>query len=241
MREVVYLSRGKLRQFLPEPRRAPRAGALRLTTPLGGVDVDAPAADGEQDQMRHLQRVQKHLERSAAWYEEPGLRPGQWVQFEADLRCVTLRGDYSSLVLFVDSGSADGGACRLLMHGSVHHLLGLTPEPTTGPALERCTGGGEDSGGETFLTKAGEVVRQLTAPAPHADGSEPLSPAPLAPTLSSHGIRVLLAALDAGRGDIDASAPMIGYARVTALLPERNGAPRCLVASPLTVEYSQQA
>ncbi|MEU7510473.1 SAVMC3_10250 family protein [Streptomyces sp. NPDC042898] len=249
MRDVIYLSVGKLRQFLPEPRRAPRAGALRVSTPFGiGVDVDAQADDGEQGRMRHLRQVQQHLEETALWYEDPGLRPGLWAQFEAPMRCVTLRGTYQDLVLFVDSGPDSGSGCRLLLHGSAQHLLGWTPQPTDGPALEGLTGG--DSIGAVFLTRAGEVVQALSpAPAPDSDpdsdpggsdsDSDPrgASASPLAPALSAAGTRELLRALDAGRDDIDTTAPMTGYARVTALLPERYGAPPCLVASPLTVEY----
>ncbi|MFI9742106.1 SAVMC3_10250 family protein [Streptomyces sp. NPDC052494] len=239
MRDVIYLSVGKLRQFLPEPRRAPRAGALRVSTPFGiGVDVDAQADDGEQGRMRHLRQVQQHLEETALWYEDPGLRPGLWAQFEAPIRCVTLRGTYQDLVLFVDSGPASGSGCRLLLHGSAQHLLGWTPQPTDGPALEGLTGG--DSIGSVFLTRAGEVVQALSSDSdPASDpGSGPgASASPLAPALSAAGTRELLRALDAGRDDIDTTAPMTGYARVTALLPERYGAPPCLVASPLTVEY----
>ncbi|MEU5980373.1 SAVMC3_10250 family protein [Streptomyces sp. NPDC047315] len=241
MRDVIYLSVGKLQQFLPEPRRGPRAGAVRLSTPFGvGVDVDAQASDGEQGRMRHLQQVQKHLEGSALWYEQPDLRPGLWVQFEAPMRCVTLRGAHQSLLLFVDSGPGSGGDgdadCRLLLHGSAHHLLGWAPQLTDGPALNEIGGG--DSVGSVFLTRAGRVVEALSPDFdPEAPSADAASASPLAPALSATGVRDLLRALDAGREGIDVTAPMTGYARVTAVLPEQDGAPRCLVASPLTVEY----
>lgn len=242
MRDVIYLSVGKLQQFLPEPRRAPRAGAVRLSTPFGvGVDVDAQATDGEQGRMRQLRQVQKHLEDTALWYEEPGLRPGLWVQFEAPMRCVTLRGAYRDLLLFVDLGPGSVAGCRLLLHGSARHLLGWTPQLTDGPVLNEIGGGG-DSVGAVFLTRAGQVVEALSpdfdpGTAAPADAA---SVSPLAPALSATGIRDLLRALDVGQDGIDTTAPMTGYARVTALLPERGGAPRCLVASPLTVEYVKE-
>lgn len=251
LRDVIYLSAGKLQQFLPEPRRAPRTAGVRLSTPFGfGVDVDAQEADGEQGRMKHLRQVQKHLEETALWYEDPGLRPGTWVQFEAPMRCVTLRGAYRDLLLFVDSGTASGTAsgaasgsgedagCRLLLHGSARHLLGWTPQLAEGPALSGMVGG--DSVGTVFLTRAGQVVEALSSGSgPQADAAADDAPvSPLAPAPSATGIRDLLRALDAGREDIDTTAPMFGYARVTALLPGQGTVPRCLVASPLMVEYA---
>ncbi|WP_030754602.1 SAVMC3_10250 family protein [Streptomyces griseus] len=243
LRDVIYLSAGKLRQFLPEPRRTPRTAGVRLSTPFGfGVDVDAQDTDGEQGRIKHLRQVQRHLEETALWYGDPGLRPGTWVQFEAPMRCVTLRGNYRDLLLFVDSrpgsGSGDAAGCRLLLHGSAQHLLGWAPQLAEGPALSEMVGG--DSIGTVFLTKAGEVVEALSsasAPQPAAS-ADALPVSPLAPAPSATGLRDLLDALDAGREDIDTTAPMFGYARVTALLPGRGAVPRCLVASPLMVEYA---
>lgn len=71
MRETVYLSQSKLRQFLPEPRKIARTGALQVTTPFGGVNLDAPAPDDDRGRLRHLQRVLKHLDRIADWFDGP--------------------------------------------------------------------------------------------------------------------------------------------------------------------------
>ncbi|WP_370415358.1 SAVMC3_10250 family protein [Streptomyces fradiae] len=241
MREIVYLSESKLRQFVPEPRRVPRTGALRVTTPLGGFDMDAPATDLEQGQLRHLRDVSRHVELHAGWYAEPGVRPGQWVQFEAPLRCVTLGAAHKDLVLFVDAagqGETDreaGEDCRLLMHGSVRHLRGWTPMSVNGPALEV-----EDSAsslGTAFVTRAGHVVEALTR---HRD---PLSveqdPSPAGVRLHGRGVQELLDALDDDGDGIDMSAMMTGYARVTGLLPGTRAGSRCVVASPLLVEYAK--
>lgn len=240
MREIVYLSESKLRQFVPEPRRVPRTGALRVTTPLGGIDMDAPAADVERGQLRHLRDVCRHVELVADWYAEPDLRPGQWVQFEAPLRCVTLSGAHQDLVLFVDSAGrrgtdavADGG-CRLLMHGSARHLRGWNPMSVDGPALE--VENSASSLGTAFVTRAGKVVGALTR---HRD---PLSveqtPARTAESLHARGVQDLLDALDDEDNSIDMSAEMTGYARVTGLLPSTRAGSRCVVASPLVVEYA---
>ncbi|MFJ3141340.1 SAVMC3_10250 family protein [Streptomyces halstedii] len=240
LREIVYLSESKLRQFLPEPRRVPRTGALRLTTPLGGIDMDAPAADVEQGQLRHLRDVHKHVELVAGWYASPDLRPGQWVQFEVPLRCVTLSGAHQDLVLFVDSAGGRGtdldadGLCRLLMHGSVRHLRSWAPTSVDGPALEAESS--VSSLGAAFVTRVGQVVDVLTS---HRD------PLPAEQTssrtemrLHGRGVQELLDALDDEDDDIDVSAMMTGYARVTGILPGTSATPRCVVASPLVVEYA---
>ncbi|OIK01581.1 SAVMC3_10250 family protein [Streptomyces colonosanans] len=240
MREIVYLSESKLRQFVPEPRRVPRAGALRLTSPFGGIDVDAPAADTEQGQLRHLREVCKHVELVADWYAVSDLRPGQWVLFEAPLRCVTLSGAHQDLALFVDPAGGTGtgpvadGGCRLLMHGSVRHLRGWSPMSVDGPALEM-----EDSAsslGTAFVTRAGQVVEAL---ARHRDPL-PVEQAPsrTAVRLHGRGVQELLNALDDEDDSIDTAAMMTGYARVTGLLPSTPATPRCVVASPLVVEYA---
>ncbi|MFF9569367.1 SAVMC3_10250 family protein [Streptomyces sp. NPDC014685] len=240
MREIVYLSEGKLRQFVPEPRRVPRAGALRVTSPFGGIDMDAPVADSEQGQLRHLRDVCRCVELVADWYTAPGLRPGQWVQFEAPLRCVTLSGAHQDLALFVDPAGGRGadpvadGGCRLLMHGSVRHLRGWIPVAVDGPALE--AGDWCSSLGTAFVTRAGQVVEALTR---HRD---PLpaeqTPSRTAVRLHDRGVQELLDALDGEDGSIDMSAMMVGYARVTGVLPSTPTTPRCVVASPLVVEYA---
>ncbi|WP_405686192.1 SAVMC3_10250 family protein [Streptomyces sp. NBC_01387] len=240
VREIVYLSESKLRQFVPAPRRVPRTGALRVTTPLGGIDLDAPVPNLEQGQLRHLRDVSEHVELVAGWYAQPDLRPGQWVQFEAPLRCVTLDGAHQDLVLFVDpsdrerTGSVTDGDCRLLMHGSVRHLKGWTPMSVDGPALE--VENSAFSLGTAFITRAGQVMEALTR---HRD---PLllerTPSPEAARLHRRGVQELLDALDDEDGSIDTSAMMTGYARVTGILSSAGATSRCVVASPLVVEFS---
>ncbi|MFJ3925939.1 SAVMC3_10250 family protein [Streptomyces sp. NPDC090022] len=248
MREFIYVSDAKLSQFVPQGARAPRARALRLTTPVGGVDLDAPAPDGEQSRLRQLDRVDKHLEKSARWFEEPGLRAGQWVQFEVLLRCVALNGPYRHMVLFADPAPGEepdhAGDCRLLMHGSAHHLLGRLPVPIDGPLLEDIEGGA--SLGTTFVTRAGEAVHALALqPGARADETDPAAPSPAhghaGPALPGAGVRALLNALDAAPELVGTASWMRGYARVTRSFgPEATGT-RCLVATPLTVEFVHEA
>ncbi|MFJ1874183.1 SAVMC3_10250 family protein [Streptomyces chartreusis] len=236
MREIVYLSDSKLRQFVPEPRRAARMSALRLTTPLGGVDMDTPAVDSEQSQLRHLREVHKHVALLADWYTDPQLRPGQWVQFEAPLRCVTFSDTHQDLVLFVEPSREGGtdGRCRLLMHGSVRHLRGWNAMPVEGVAPDAMNSA--SSLGSAFIARAGQVVDALIR---HRDTmtTDQIS-RPTAARLQGQDVQELLHALDDTDDSIDTSAVMTGYARVTGLIPRTHATSRCVVASPLIVEYT---
>ncbi|MFB7087255.1 SAVMC3_10250 family protein [Streptomyces sp. NPDC056296] len=238
MREFLYLSDGKLRQFLPEPRRFRRPSAIRLNTPVGGVDVETQAATDDRARLMHLRQVDKHLDKRALWFTEPDLCQGQWVWFEAPLRCVTLRGEYQHMVLFVDPASGEEPEyeqetdCRLLLHGSAHHLMGYVPVAIDGPPLEGITGG--SSIATTFMTSAGHVVRSLSL---EHDSTELGLPAPDI-DLSGDAVRSLIAALDVQSTATGRAGRMCGYARITADLPATNAAERCIVASPLAVEYA---
>lgn len=234
-REFVYLSDAKLQQF-SLPRRFALRSALRLNTPVGGVDIDAPAADSERDRMRQLEKLDKHLGERAEWFAQPGLRPGQWVWFEAPLRCVTLTGDYQYMVLFADPAPGEDTryeqetGCRLLLHGSSRHLRGFVPAPVEAPALEGIKGG--SSFATTFLTTAGQAVQALSLE--HDAAAEGVAPPPSG--LNGAGVRELLEAIDARHGQVP-GAWMSGLARVTAELPATGTSARCVVASPLSVEH----
>lgn len=234
-REFVYLSDAKLRQF-SMPRRLALPRTLRVNTPVGGVDVDAPAADSERDRLKQLEKLDKYLGERAEWFAQPGLRPGLWVWFEAPLRCVTLQGDYQHMVLFADPAPGEDPqyeqetGCRLLLHGSSRHVRGYTPAAVEAPALEGIDGG--SSIGTTFLTTAGQAVRALSLE--HDVAAEGMTSPPTG--LNGSGVRDLMEAIDARHGQVP-GAWMSGLARVTAELPATSSAVRCVVASPLSVEY----
>lgn len=68
------------------------------------------------------------------------------------MHCVTLKGEYHHLALFADPGPGEepdherAADCRLLMDGSVRHLVGHMPVPVEGPPLEELGGGGDSAG-----------------------------------------------------------------------------------------------
>ena len=103
--------------------------------------------------------------------------------------------------------------------------------PVNGPELEVVNSG--SSLGASFVTRAGQVVQELTR------HREPLpEDQPTAADLHRRGVQTLLHALDEGDTGMDTSTVMTGYARVTGLLHSTDTTSRCLVASPLVVEYS---
>ncbi|GAA2476502.1 hypothetical protein GCM10023100_00220 [Actinocorallia cavernae] len=90
--------------------------------------------------------------------------------------------------------------------------------------------------GTALVTRAGQVVEAFTS---HRD----LLPAEQTPSrtavrLHGRGVQELLDGLDDEDNSIDMSATMTGYARVTGLLPSAHANLRCVVASPLVVEYA---
>ncbi|MFE2163590.1 SAVMC3_10250 family protein [Streptomyces sp. NPDC059447] len=241
MREVVYLSESKLSGFLPEARRALPIIKVNAGGSIAGINVESPAADPDRDLLRHLKRVEKDLERRAPSHLEPELAPGRWVQFEAPLSWITLRGRYKDLVLFVDPAPRPheaGVTRRLLLHGSARHLSGRPPIQIDGPALTDLEGEGH-SAGTLFVTQAGHVLAELAgAHGPLGSDAQDGDAQPgQAASLSQASIHELLTALDAESAEVSTSALMIGYARVSALLPATDTEGGCLVATPLIVEY----
>jgi len=103
-----------------------------------------------------------------------------------------------------------------------------------GPALE--VENSASSLGTAFVTRVGQVVEALTShrdPLPAED-----TPSRTEIRLHGRGVQELLDTLDDEDASIDMSAMMTGYARVTGLLPSTRATPRCVVASPLVVEYA---
>ncbi|WP_409467123.1 SAVMC3_10250 family protein [Amycolatopsis sp. GA6-003] len=112
---------------------------------------------------------------------EPGVRAGQWVQFEAPMSFGTALG----AVVFLDTDQPDdsypsGGGLRLLLHGSIRHLVGhvapaavpqeVVSEPYSWwPGLVRSTlrrADDKDSElqdpGKMFVTKVARFLNELT-------------------------------------------------------------------------------
>lgn len=220
MRELVYLSEAKLAQFVPEPRRFPFS-LKSLTTPIGGAEVERNPTPGNAER---LYEIESHIATQARWYTEDGLRPGQWVQFEAPMNHRVLGGPMVDLshepemVVFVDAASAE--SIRLLLHGSAAHLLG-----SKRPVQQWLT---SDLLG--FHELAVRIARQEAA----GDAEETDARADAARSGAfEFGTSRLIAKFDRPTG-LETAIWMRGYARTT-VVTEYEGV-RYVVASPLYVE-----
>lgn len=257
MREFVYLSDTKLRQFISEPRRFSPRATVKFITPFGGVDLE-PGPDPVRSRLQHLKQVIRQVERTARWFTEPGLFAGEWVQFEAPLNHLVLDGGFRDMLLFVDppvpvDGYPSAGRVRLLMHGSARHLLLLhqpgpgeesrAPEDVT--ELPPSSESGYGASYTRLVARDGGALPPVPGlrPAPHdpaVAGQLPADGATATPVTAAQsmalGTQVLLAAIDP-RLSPETAVWMRGYARMTADLSQPGGS-RCVVASPLYVEYA---
>lgn len=222
MRELVYLSEAKLAQFLPGPRRFPFS-LKAVNTPVGGAEVERNLVPGNAER---LHQVEEHIARQARWYTEDGLRPGQWVQFEApmDHRVLSDPGaDLShqpEMVVFVDAASAE--SIRLLLHGSAAHLVG-SKRPAQQWLTSDLLGFHELAVRMARQEAAGEAEEtDARADAARSGGFE-------------FGTSRLIAKFDRPTG-LETAIWMRGYARTT-VVTEYEGI-RYVVASPLYVEYT---
>jgi hypothetical protein len=217
VRELIYLSTVKLRQFRPDrpAGRWRRVREVDAQAPLnlGGLRFAFP--DDAESLAADLNRVVRFLHVGSAkpprWYTEDGLEPGQWVHFEARMNyeVVGAAGAPGTPVLvFWDQRP---GPVRLLLHGSPKHLVSATK--TDEPAMYSTV-----SEAHTFLRALADVERQST------DGARP----------SVALVASLLAELDTF--PVETATSFTGLARVTGVL--RNGS-SIVVASPLYVEYNQ--
>jgi hypothetical protein len=128
MRELVYLSDNKLRQFIEdEPRRRWWPGGGKATIKLPVVSVELEAASSQKNSQSQLGKqlgtVASHLELSARWYEDPQVSAGGWITFDVPMIVV----EHGPGVLFFDPVDVRNPMrTRLLLHGSSASLLPRT-------------------------------------------------------------------------------------------------------------------
>ncbi|MCX5415732.1 SAVMC3_10250 family protein [Streptomyces sp. NBC_00059] len=250
MRELVYLSDSKLRQFLPERGQRRRIGRrLRMfrldgNTPVGGggfeVHLDGDGPTTAEDRAHRLASTIDHLESHALWFTDPDTRPGRWIYFEAPLSFfhVDSRDPDVGTVLFVDVPGIDGydqdGTC-LILHGSAKHLL--VPVPRSALAVSGVIGSMNSLDTRPSIThRLWDVERPPPPPTVGELADPPPERAPELSPINAQNIGVALHDIRRRRDDpADTAAWMRGYARVTRV--ERYEW-AIVYATPLNVEYA---
>jgi hypothetical protein len=228
MRELIYLSTVKLRQFLPDrpPSRWAKVKEVETQVPGGGFRVVFPE-DGESPEAS-LNCVLHHMlidsDAPPRWYQEDGLQPGQWVQFEARMNYEIVAGDPAGsdtggvLVFWEvsdqDADEGEEGTQRLLLHGSPKHLLSAE--------------GGAETEPYRRVSEAPAFLRRLAAVGKNEKKSSHRPAVAL--------VTYLLSELDGFPAET--AFWVSGHARVTAVVSSDNDS-RVVVASPLYVEYSR--
>lgn len=211
MRELVYLSERKLRQFQAPKKR--RFSIREIGIPgIGQVGIDQQADS-------HLDAVIAHLEDKARWYEED-VQVGQWVHFEARLGHHVVGGEDRPRVLLLAEPAGGTGSRRLVLHGSPEHLLGEHATLTT------------DWDDAALRGSFASFLRPLIWHLMRTEDKNPAEDDSKGGALLRRGLWLLNRLLDDAL-DPDTAAWMAGYARITmntADLP-------VVLASPLYVEY----
>jgi hypothetical protein len=232
VRELIYLSEAKLRQFQPDQHGWwQRVREFGVKGPFSSGEVRVALADETARRHPNLASVLKHIERSdrpSKWYaQQESLDAGDWVQFECRLvyKMIDEEDDLGFVLFWEPDAMAEGSTARLkkplILHGSTRHLL-LDAPP--GDNADELLG----SGGPSFMhalrgaNLASETERYAAAPkfVRHSAFSE-------------RDMRETLRRFMNIPGGIEnrMAAWMAGYARVTCDLDW------VLLASPLYVEF----
>jgi len=240
------LSEGKLAQLLPALRSRPLPRKVNVTTPVGGFEVDM-ATEAEKSKFKRFELVVGQIQRSAGWFTDPELRPGQWAEFVAPLNYLLLPDSrFGGMLLFVDHPEASteyptGGAIRLILHGSPRNLVAAySADPVVAERVPEKA--------RLSPSAANEFMRILTS-------SDPISPnfrGNHRPTGLSEYSQRFVRELDR-LALPETAAWMTGMVRITAQVKDQAATQdgksrlrhvesmRYIYASPLYIEYSDDA
>jgi hypothetical protein len=234
VREFIYLSDRKLRQFLPDPiPKWRRLGKLRarVNAPIGSISVESFRPDAQSAKATHLEKVVHQVEQTAQWFTADDVRPGEWIFFEERFNYWVFQPSHgSAIVLFLNLGDGESRLVRLLLHGSPEHLLGGTPVQDR---LRFAAAGPSPSDGSwlrDMLPVLRKVIRGLD--------SDPKKPGFDEARSLGWDMEDIVHALDQSNSPATAMW-LAGYGRVTARVKSsstKNSGVTFVTASPLYVE-----
>lgn len=249
MRELVYLSQRKLKQFALNRRRPfrhivetevkiPAVGGVKLTNEPSAQDLGA---------LEQVIRALDRSDRAPSWFDDADIQAGQWIHVEAPMSYRLLDNQQPrSPVVFADRPTATrnyptGGALRILLHGSQEHLLDRAPEHIADQA--EATAVRHMGSNQEFLdllparpSLVRDFASELVKAAASAEESEEAA-------ADQEDLDDLEQKTTSFLHQFDAEVPvqtavwMAGYARVTAILGYDKPEHRIVIATPLYVQY----
>lgn len=223
MRELIYLSERKLRQFQPDGsekrswiKRVRQVGAK---APLGFGEISVTLSEETVKARPDLAAVIEDLENSERhirWYAEECVNAGDWIVFDARMNFATSRELDTPVLFFWEPNPAvKNGSTQLLLHGSAHHLVGAPPPEVQHPM--------------SFFSGVSDFFRYLASVdfPPSRDKSS---------SGYSQAIEFTLQTLN-WQLPPEAASWMAGYAKVSIVVqPDEHFNQTVVVASPLYVE-----
>jgi hypothetical protein len=150
MHELIYLSESKIAQFASSEgrwRRRPRKYKLGLDVSIAKAEFESDGDTSDSIDKRTW-RVVDNIRKSTKWYTEDRIQSGQWIDFEVrmhyylmdEVRRHNESGEFRqsiylpSAVLFLDFAGDCNDTPRLLLHGSISHVLEGRSSPPPVPA-----------------------------------------------------------------------------------------------------------
>lgn len=248
--DFVYMSSQKLANLivnssaLQRRRFRVRAEVRSPVVSLVLASTSVPAANQSpseriaREELVKLDKAIDEINTRSLWYSDPAVQAGSWIYFESPLNYCILQSEYfSPAVVFVDHVDLlPDPSVRLLLHGSVRHLLGRPKVIDIGAEIEILYP--SPSSGEFVYALAdnvAEVVRLIHG----TQDALTASPSTQARHSLSSSMTRLLRSLDQ-KFVPETAAWLGGVARVTAPVSTRAEFPRAerfVMATPLYVEY----
>jgi hypothetical protein len=231
MRELIYLSERKIQQFTIGQPWWRRMKLERIKIPMVGEIAFSHKGNLARATNAEVDRILAQLDKSSRatkWFDDPEVRPGDWVQFELPLTYVILtdNNDLPNMVVFHSWPGKHVGT--FLLHGSIDSLVGngakgtvFTPVSSSGSGVPAI---------RILMAKLAQVAERQDLQDKLTESNDPLQ----------NSLTRLIGGLDTifetGRqmdlsGELIHSAWMAGCARITL----KYG--KWLAATPLYVEY----
>ena len=248
--DFVYLSTQKLADLIVQTSVLQRRSftvraqvrspvvSLALASSSAPTNTGSTSARLAQDELVKLGRAVDEINKRSLWYSDPVVQAGSWIYFETSMNYCLLQSHYfDPAVVFVDHVDLlPDPSVRLLLHGSVGHLLGRPKLVDVSADVERLRT--SPSSGE-FVYALADNVEEVVQTIHATQDAFTVSPGIQARGSLSSGIAQLLRVLDQ-KFVTDTAASLGGVARVTASVTARGGlrnVERFVMASPLYIEY----